>query len=145
MCAYTDVTGWQNKQFLGRGEFPLPFGDYDVKITVPSDHMVGSTGQLMNEKKVLSPTELQRLERARNTFDAPVLIVTEEEARAKEQIKKIDTRTWHFQAENVRDFAFASSHGTRLLGLSRHGRALLQRVRATGHLRAPRAPEGAGL
>jgi hypothetical protein len=109
MAVYNDVYGWQNKQFLGRGEFTLPFGDYDVKITVPSDHMVGSTGRLMNEKKVLSPTELQRLERARNTYDAPVLIVTEEEARAKEKIKKTDTRTWHFQAENVRDFAFASS------------------------------------
>ena len=109
MAVYNDVYGWQNKQFLGRGEFTLPFGNYDVKITVPSDHMVGSTGRLMNEKKVLSPTELQRLERARNTHDAPVLIVTEEEARAKEKVKKTDTRTWHFQAENVRDFAFASS------------------------------------
>jgi len=53
MCVYDDINGWQNKQFLGRGEFALVFGDYDVEITVPSDHLVASTGTLQNPNDVL--------------------------------------------------------------------------------------------
>ncbi len=109
MCVYNDVEGWQNKQFLGRGEFALPFGDYDVKITVPSDHIVGSTGVLQNESSVLSSEQRNRLKEAKKNFDKPTMIVTEEDAIAAEKNKKKTTKTWHFEAENVRDFAFASS------------------------------------
>lgn len=108
MCVYNDVYGWQNKQFLGRGEFTLPFGDYKVKLTVPSDHIVGATGELQNASSVLTSSERKRFEQARKS-DVPVLIVTEEEAREKEKSKAKGTRTWIFHAENVRDFAFASS------------------------------------
>ncbi len=108
MCVYNDVYGWQNKQFLGRGEFTLPFGDYKVKLTVPSDHIVGATGELQNASSVLTSTERKRFEQAK-TSDSPIIIVTEEEARAKEKSKAKGTRTWVFHAENVRDFAFASS------------------------------------
>ncbi|MBI1222998.1 MAG: M1 family peptidase [Bacteroidetes bacterium] len=108
MCVYNDVYGWQNKQFLGRGEFTLPFGDYKVKLTVPADHIVGATGELQNASSVLTSTERKRFEQAKNS-DTPVLIVTEEEARIKEKTIAKDTRTWIFHAENVRDFAFASS------------------------------------
>lgn len=58
MCVYDDYEGWQNKQFLGRGEFALPFGDYKVRITVPSDHIIGATGTLQNPSDVLSKTEI---------------------------------------------------------------------------------------
>ncbi len=109
MCVYNDVEGWQNKQFLGRGEFALPFGDYDVKITVPSDHIVGSTGVLQNESSVLSSEQRNRLKEAKKNFDKPTMIVTEEDAIEAEKNKKKTTKTWHFEAENVRDFAFASS------------------------------------
>ena len=108
MCVYNDVYGWQNKQFLGRGEFTLPFGDYKVRLTVPADHIVGATGELQNASSVLTGTERKRFEQARNS-DSPVIIVTEEEARKKEKSKAKGTRTWVFHAENVRDFAFASS------------------------------------
>jgi len=108
MCVYNDVYGWQNKQFLGRGEFTLPFGDYKVKLTVPADHIVGATGELQNASSVLTSTERKRFEQAK-TSDSPVIIVTEEEAREKEKTKAKGTRTWVFHAENVRDFAFASS------------------------------------
>ncbi|MCX7636924.1 MAG: M1 family metallopeptidase [Cyclobacteriaceae bacterium] len=109
MCVFDDVNGWQNKQFLGRGEFALPFGDYRVKITVPADHIVAATGTLQNAAQVLSKTELERYERAKNTFDKPVIIVTQAEAVQKEKSKSREKKTWEFKAENVRDFAFAAS------------------------------------
>jgi len=109
MCVYDDVVGWQNKQFLGRSEFTLPFGNYKVSITVPADHIVGATGSLKNQQQVLTKTEIERFEKAKNTYDKPVIIVTQAEATAKEKIKLADKRTWQFEAINVRDFAFASS------------------------------------
>ncbi len=108
MCVYNDVEGWQNKQFLGRGEFALPFGDYDVSITVPSDHIVGATGELQNASSVLSNEQRNRLKQAMSA-DNPVLIVTQEEAEKAEKIKEKGLKTWNFKAKNVRDFAFASS------------------------------------
>ena len=109
MAVYDDVNGWQNKQFLGSGEFALPFGDYEVSITLPADHLVAATGTLQNPTQVLSKTELQRFEKARKSFDKPVIIVTEKEAKAKEKKRSSEKRTWTYKAENVRDFAFASS------------------------------------
>ncbi|MGB0176039.1 MAG: M1 family metallopeptidase [Owenweeksia sp.] len=109
MAVYNDVDGWQNKQFLGRGEFTLPFGNYDVKITVPADHIVGSTGKLQNPEKVLTKEQRDRWEKAQNNTTDPVFIVTESEARKNEKGKSKEEKTWHFKAENVRDFAFASS------------------------------------
>jgi len=106
--AYYDVMGWQNKQFLGNGEFALEFGDYDVKITVPADHIVASTGVLQNPKKVLTRKQRNRLADAK-TAKKPVLIVTPEEALENEKSRTKKQKTWHFTAKNVRDFAFASS------------------------------------
>jgi hypothetical protein len=108
MAAYYDVYGWQHKQFLGQGEFTLEFGDYDVQVTVPADHVVASTGELQNPDAVLTPAQRDRLKQAR-TADKPVVIVTQAEAEAKEKTRASGTRTWHFKAKNVRDFAFASS------------------------------------
>ena len=109
MCVYDDYEGWQNKQFLGQGEFALVFGNYKVRITVPSDHIVGATGILQNPKDVLTKEQIERFERAKKTFDNPVIIVSQEEATKKEKTKSNKKSTWEFHAENVRDFAFASS------------------------------------
>ena len=109
MAVYDDVNGWQNKQFLGQGEFALPFGDYNVAITVPADHVVAATGTLNNPKEVLTKEENDRFQEAKEA-DEPVIIVSEKEAIAKESNPVIGkTSTWKFSAENVRDFAFASS------------------------------------
>jgi hypothetical protein len=109
MVVYCDNQGWQHKQFLGSGEFTLNFGNYDVRITVPADHIVASTGVLQNGKEVLTAEELKRFTAAK-TSDEPVLIVTQEEAEKKEKNKETKKKkTWHFKAENVRDFAFANS------------------------------------
>lgn len=109
MAVYNDVEGWQNKQFLGRGEFALPFGNYDVRITAPADHIVGATGTLQNPEEVLSEEQLTRLEEARNNTEDPVFIVTEKEAKRAEGKRSEEEKTWHFKAKNVRDFAFCSS------------------------------------
>ncbi len=108
MCAYTDVDGWQNKQFVGSGEFALEFGNYEVRITAPDTHIVTATGVLANAREVMSEEQLERFERAK-TSEVPRFVVTPEEARANELKSSEGTKTWIFQAENVRDFAFASS------------------------------------
>lgn len=108
MAAYYDVYGWQHKQFLGSGEFTLEFGDYDIALTVPADHIVASTGELQNPDAVLSATQRDRLRQAR-TAGKPVVIVTQAEAEAAEKSRSTSTKTWHFKAHNVRDFAWASS------------------------------------
>lgn len=108
MCVYSDVEGWQNKQFLGSGEFALPFGDYEVHLTVPDDHIVGATGELQNASKVLTAEQMNRFKSAASS-DKPVLIVTQAEAEANEKEGSTKNKTWIFKATNVRDFAFASS------------------------------------
>jgi hypothetical protein len=109
MAVYNETEGWQHKQFLGSGEFTLPFGNYRVRITVPSDHILGATGTLQNPDEVLTDDQQARLEDARDSTENTVLIVTEDEAVQNEQERADKTKTWIFQAENVRDFAFASS------------------------------------
>ncbi|MCK8491580.1 M1 family metallopeptidase [Spirosoma sp. RP8] len=113
LCAYNDVNGWQNKQFLGRGEFTLIFGNYKVAITAPNDHVVGATGELQNPAQVLTATQQKRLTEAKNRGDKagenPILVVTQAEAEAAEKGKATGTKTWVYKADNVRDFAFASS------------------------------------
>ncbi|GAB3771488.1 M1 family metallopeptidase [Spirosoma horti] len=113
LCAYSDVYGWQNKQFLGQGEFTLIFGNYKVAITAPNDHVVGATGELQNPAQVLTATQQKRWNDAKGKGDKPgenpTLIVTQTEAEAAEKGKPTGTKTWVYKADNVRDFAFASS------------------------------------
>lgn len=110
MAAYTDYTGWQNKQFLGSGEFTLEFGNYKVEITAPEDHIVAATGELQNTNSVMSDTQLDRWNKAKKNGDI-TFIVTPEEAKQNQskKTKPTKTKTWIFKADNVRDFAWASS------------------------------------
>ncbi|MFY0687032.1 MAG: M1 family metallopeptidase [Cyclobacteriaceae bacterium] len=109
MAVYDDFNGWQHKQFLGQGEFALVFGNYNVKITAPADHVVGASGELQNESEVLTSTQMERLAQAKQSYEKPVIIITEEEAIANESSRSSETKTWHYVAKNVRDFAFISS------------------------------------
>ncbi|MDG1161466.1 MAG: M1 family metallopeptidase, partial [Flavobacteriaceae bacterium] len=109
LCVYDNVEGWQNDQFWGRSEFALEFGDFTVDITVPSDHIMQATGILKNEKEVLSKKQQKRLQEAKTTYDKPVLIHTQEEAISAEKKRSNKTKTWRYYAENVRDYAFATS------------------------------------
>jgi hypothetical protein len=109
MAVYNDVEGWQNMQFWGQGEFALPFGDYDVNITVPSDHIMEATGVLQNKAEVYSPAQMQRYLLAEKTFDKPVIIATQQEAMEREKGWSDKKKTWKFKAENVRDFGISTS------------------------------------
>jgi hypothetical protein len=108
LAVYSDFQGWQHHQFTGRGEFALTFGNYKVAITVPSDHVVMATGACQNYPAVLSPAQLARWNKAQTSTE-PVEVVTLEEAKKAEQTKATTQKTWVFNAENVRDFAFGSS------------------------------------
>jgi hypothetical protein len=109
MCVYDEVEGWQNYQFWGDGEFALPFGNYEVNITVPADHILEATGELINRKEVYSKEMLKRYNRAKKSYDKPVIIVSQEEAEIAEKSFSNSKKTWKFIAKNVRDFAFATS------------------------------------
>jgi len=108
LCVYSDFQGWQNHQFTGRGEFALTFGNFKVQMTVPSDHVIGGTGECTNYMAVLSPDRLARYNKAK-TSSVPVEIVTLAEAKKAEAAPSKTTKTWTFQATNVRDFAWTSS------------------------------------
>lgn len=109
MAVYNDVEGWQNMQFWGAGEFALTFGNYEVNITVPADHIMEATGVLQNRAEVFTPEQLKRYAQAENSFDKPVIIVTQAEAMAAEKGFSTQKKTWKYKAENVRDFAISTS------------------------------------
>ena len=109
MAVYSDVEGWQNSQFWGRDEFALPFGDYEVNITVPADHVLDGTGVLQNRKEVFSKEMMNRYNKAKSSYDKPVIIVTQKEVEAASTGFAKKTKTWKLKAENVRDFGFATS------------------------------------
>jgi hypothetical protein len=106
--AYTDYEAWTTKEGIGRGVLTREFGNYDVELTVPADHIVSSTGKLTNAKKVLTSTQRKRLKEAEKA-ERIVFIVTEEEALENERQGTDKIKTWKFSAKNVRDFAWASS------------------------------------
>ena len=108
MAVYSDFQGWQNKQFTGRGEFALTFGDFRVNITVPADHIIGATGECQNYASVLSASQLSRWKQAQNAKE-PIEVVTLAEAKTAMKGKATAKKTWVYQANNVRDFAFVSS------------------------------------
>ncbi|MFW6131105.1 MAG: M1 family metallopeptidase [Candidatus Aminicenantaceae bacterium] len=109
MAVYNETEGWQHKQYIGSGEFALPFGNYRVSITAPADHIIGATGTLKNLDDVLTSTQQSRIKKAQNAVDHTVMIVTEKEAVKNEKKRSDEKKTWIFEAEKVRDFAFASS------------------------------------
>ena len=109
MAVYNDVEGWQNQQFWGSGEFTLPFGNFEVNITVPADHILEATGDLLNRNEVFTPAQVKRYAEAQKSFDKPVIVVTQAEAEAAEKGFSNKTKTWKFKATNVRDFGISTS------------------------------------
>ena len=108
MAVYNDVEGWQNMQFWGSGEFALPFGNFEVNITVPADHVLDGTGTLQNRGEVFTAAQVARYALAEKTYDKPVVIVTQAEAEAASKGFSTAKKTWRFKAENVRDFGISS-------------------------------------
>ncbi|MEY2836410.1 MAG: hypothetical protein RLZZ557_2072 [Bacteroidota bacterium] len=108
MAVYSDFQGWQNMQFSGGSEFALAFGNYKVNITVPEDHIVAATGECKNLPAVLTPAQLARWNQAQ-TATSPLEIVTLQEALDNAKEKSKGKKTWIYEAQNVRDFAFNTS------------------------------------
>ena len=108
LCKYSDETGWQNHQFTGTGEFALTFGNFKVQMTVPADHIVGSTGECQNYAQTLTPTQMSRWQKAQ-TVKEPLQIVTLDEALNASKTKSKTKKTWIYKADNVRDFAWTAS------------------------------------
>ncbi|HEX9980063.1 MAG TPA: M1 family metallopeptidase [Flavobacterium sp.] len=109
MAVYNDVEGWQNMQFWGSGEFALPFGNFEVNITVPADHFLDGTGVLQNRAEVYTAEQMKRYQQAEKSYDKPVIIVTQSEAEKTEKGFSDKKKTWKFKAENVRDFGISTS------------------------------------
>ena len=108
MAVYNDVEGWQNMQFWGSGEFALPFGNFEVNITVPADHVLDATGTLQNRSEVFTAAQVARYALAEKTYDKPVIIVTQAEAEAASKQFSTAKKTWRYKAENVRDFGIST-------------------------------------
>ncbi len=108
MAVYNDVEGWQNMQFWGSGEFALPFGNFEVNITVPADHIMDATGNLMNRAEVFTPAQVARYAQAEKSYDKPVVIVTQAEAEAATKGFSTAKKTWKYKADNVRDFGIST-------------------------------------
>jgi len=108
LAVYSDFQGWQNLQFTGGAEFALTFGNYKVNITVPEDHIVASTGECKNLAAVLTSTQMARWQQAQ-TSSEPIEIVTLAEANENAKDKSKGKKTWMYEAQNVRDFAFNTS------------------------------------
>ncbi len=109
LSVYDDVNGWQTDQFLGSGEFYLEFGNYDVKLTVPWDHIVDATGLLQNPEEVLTQTQLDRIAEAMRSEDPMFILRADEVLTLDSRPVHSGTLTWHYKAENIRDFAWVSS------------------------------------
>jgi hypothetical protein len=109
LCVYSDFHGWQNKQFTGRGEFALAFGNFKVKMTVPSDHLVCATGECQNYQQVLTPAQYARWQKAQTATEPIEIGLLSEAVDAEKNQKNNSTKTYIFKADSVRDFAWGSS------------------------------------
>jgi hypothetical protein len=108
LVVYDDVNGWNPLPYIGAGEFYLEYGDYDVTLTLPAGFVVAATGTVQNPEVVYTADQRARLERAK-TSDSAVAIITKAEATTPDSRRTMGTKSWHFTASNVRDFAWAAS------------------------------------
>ncbi|HEX9730016.1 MAG TPA: M1 family metallopeptidase [Gemmatimonadales bacterium] len=109
MVVYDDVRGWNHDPFIGGGEFYLEYGRFDVTIELPAEYVVAATGVLQNPADVLTAAQRERLARAVRS-STPVAIITADEAGTPQtRPTRGGTRSWHFVADSVRDFAFAAA------------------------------------
>ena len=106
---YDDVNGWNQSPFLGQGEWYLEYGDFEVELTVPRDFVVVATGELLNPEEVLTPTQRERLARARESEETIHIIEPDEAGDDGTRPPGELPLTWRFRADNVRDFAWAAS------------------------------------
>ncbi|MFL5742322.1 MAG: M1 family metallopeptidase [Flavisolibacter sp.] len=108
MAVYDDIQGWNTLPYLGAGEFYLEYGDLDYSVTAPSNLIIAGSGELLNEKEVLTTTQQQRLASARNS-DKTIVIRGADEVNDPKSRPSSANLTWHFKIQNARDVAWAAS------------------------------------
>ena len=109
MCVYDDLEGWCTLPFLGSGEFYCEYGDFDYTVTVPNDMIVAGSGELQNDKEVLSDQQMQRLNKARNSDKTVIIRTVKEVDQRVAHPVSTGTKIWHFKMHNSRDVAFGAS------------------------------------
>ena len=109
ICVYDDLEGWCTLPFLGSGEFYCEYGDFDYTVTVPNDMIVAGSGELQNDKEVLSDQQMQRLNKARNSDKTVIIRTVKEVDQRVAHPVSTGTKTWHFKMHNSRDVAFGAS------------------------------------
>lgn len=109
MCVFDDVEGWNTQPYLGPSEFYCEYGDFDVTITAPSNHIVICSGELLNEAEVLTPTQVSRLAQAKKSDKTVMLRSADEVTDASSRPNKSKTLNWRYKITNARDVAWASS------------------------------------
>lgn len=108
MCVYDDIAGWNTNPYQGASEFYLEYGDFDMNITVPSNHFVVCSGELVNTSEVYTVDQQKRLTQAKQS-DKTVVIRSIEEVLATANATATSYKTWRFKMKNSRDVSWASS------------------------------------
>ncbi|MPR33781.1 M1 family metallopeptidase [Salmonirosea aquatica] len=109
MCVYDDIEGWNVLPYLGAGEFYLEYGDFEYAVTVPWDHIVVGSGELINASEVLTKEQRNRLEQAAKSDQTVMIRTAEEVTNAESRPKQSGTLTWRFRCQQSRDVAWATS------------------------------------
>ena len=109
MCVYDDVRGWDTHPYQGAGEFYLEYGDFDVAITAPSNHIVVCSGELLNPSEVYTAEQLKRWEAAKISEKTVMIRTADEVTNANSRPAGKSSLTWKFKISNSRDVAWASS------------------------------------
>ncbi|MBD3582974.1 M1 family metallopeptidase [Flavobacterium selenitireducens] len=109
VCVYDDIRGWNTTPYLGAGEFYLEYGDFDMKITAPSNHIVVASGELLNPSEVYTAEQLQRWKQAGQSDKTVMIRSAAEVTAAASRPSGKPSLTWHFSIKNSRDVAWASS------------------------------------
>ena len=108
VAKFDDMRGWDTSLYLGPSEFYNNFGRFDVRIDVPAGWIVSGTGVLQNPGEVLTARARERLARVLDS-DEVITIVGEDEVGPGQSTAPGDRLVWHFAADMVNDFAWATA------------------------------------
>lgn len=109
MCVYDDLNGWNTLPYLGAGEFYLEYGNFDISITAPSNHIVVCSGELVNSNEVYTTEQQKRWETASNSDKTIQIRAADEVTNPNSRPNNKSTLDWHFKIQNARDVSWASS------------------------------------
>jgi hypothetical protein len=109
MCVYDDIWGWNTIPYTGPGEFYLEYGDFDLSITAPANHIVVASGELLNPQEVYTPVQLKRWAEAANSEKTVIIRSASEVTDPTSRPAGKKELTWHFKIRNARDASWGSS------------------------------------